>query len=143
LELKIENPPLGMLFFFIFLILDVCIMAIENQLLNTIITIYSSQPLLTLMQLINLIFAVVIARALINYAIQLRGKSLSFTMRYLAYAFLILAGLMLIRILSALPWFNWAPAVEIATAFFLFASAYAIWTMKETVQAYSQLRNRR
>ncbi len=115
----------------------------EDQLINTIIGVYSANPLLTAMQLINFFFAVIIARALINYAFQLQGKSLSFTMRYLAYAFLIMAGITVIRILSMLPWFNWAPVEEIANAFFLFTAAYAIWTMKETVQAYSQLKSRK
>ncbi|MEM3363903.1 MAG: hypothetical protein QXS93_00130 [Candidatus Micrarchaeia archaeon] len=116
---------------------------VSDQLINTIIGIYSNQPLLLAMQLINMLIALIIAKSLIEYAIQLQGRSLSRTMRFLAYAFLIMAGIMVIRVLSALPWFPWDPVEEIAIAFFLFATAYAVWTMKESIQAYSQLKNRR
>ncbi len=115
---------------------------VQEGLIDIIIGIYTARPAVTIIQIINLILAVLIATKLINYAVALKGKSLSFALRYLAYAFFLLALIAIVQFLSVLPWFEWDVVQGIAMLVFLLIASYAINHLAETVRAYSDIRKR-
>lgn len=111
-----------------------------NEVISTLFLIYSSNPLLTFLQLANLLISIFIAKKLIGYAVRLRGKSLSFALRYLAYAFFIVALISIIQLLSPMPWFDWNIIEEFAFLFFLLVANYAVGHIARTVEVYAQLK---
>lgn len=113
-----------------------------NEIVNVLAPIYLSNPPLTLLRVVNLLISLFLANKLIGYAIKLKGKSLSYALRYLSYAFIIIALICVIQLLSVMPWFDWDVVEEIAFLLFLAISSYAILHLARTVEAYSHLRVR-
>lgn len=114
----------------------------QEGILEVVLGLYTANPIVTLLQVINIVFAFAVALRLINYAVALKGKSLSIMLRYLAYAFLVIALIAIVRFLSPLPWFDWDIVEGIAMLVFLLISHYAISHLTETVQAYTAIRKR-
>ncbi|MEM0438314.1 MAG: hypothetical protein QXU54_03370 [Candidatus Micrarchaeia archaeon] len=109
------------------------------ELVDTIVGIYSARPLHTLIHLANLIISLMIAKTLVGYAVEMRGRSLSYSLRYLAYAFVVLALISISQLLSPLPWFDWELTEAIAYLVFLLMSLYAVGHIAQTVEAYSSI----
>lgn len=110
--------------------------------LDILISVYIANPLLTLLYLLNLFLSLLIAYRLIRYAMELKGGTLSFALRYLSYAFLVLALVSVAKLLSAIPWFDWALVNEIAFTIFLLIVGYAIVHIAQTVAVYSEIKKR-
>ncbi len=111
-----------------------------NEMMDVLIYIYMSNPLLTMVRLVNLFISLFLAKMLIGHALKLKGKSLSYALRYLSYAFLIMAMISIIQLLSATPWFDWELVEGVSFLLFLAISIYAIMHIARTVEAYSHLK---
>lgn len=109
------------------------------ELVDTIVGIYLARPLHTIIHLANFIMSLVIARTLVGYAVEMKGKSLSYSLRYLAYAFVVLALISLSQLLSPLPWFDWELTEAVAYLIFLLMATYAVRHIAQTVEAYSSI----
>jgi hypothetical protein len=110
--------------------------------IDVLINVYLANPLLTLLYLLNLFLSLIIAHRLVRYATELKGGTLSFALRYLSYAFLVLALVSVAKLLSAMPWFDWALITEVAFTIFLLTVGYAIAHIAQTVSIYSQMKKR-
>ncbi|MGB9635541.1 MAG: hypothetical protein ACP5H8_01395 [Candidatus Micrarchaeia archaeon] len=110
--------------------------------IDVLIGVYIAHPFLTLLYMLNLFLSLIIAHRLVRYAIDLKGGTLSFALRYLSYAFTVLALVSIAKLLSAIPWFDWDLVSELAFTVFLLIVGYAVMHIAQTVSVYSQIKRR-
>jgi len=95
-----------------------------------------------LIELLNLFLIALLVNRLLDFALKAQGRTLATTLRYLAYAFVALAGAILVGLMEPVGGIRWNLLFAFAQSVFIVSAFFALNHLKESMAAYEHLLKR-